>query len=40
MEATLKVLIMQEAEQDLDYLRSVLQRHQLTERFNLWKSAI
>ena len=31
---------MQEAEQDLDYLRSVLERHQLTERFNLWKSAI
>ena len=31
---------MQEAEQDADYLRGVLERHQLTERFNLWKSAI
>ena len=31
---------MQEAEQDADYLRVVLERHQLTERFNLWKSAI
>jgi hypothetical protein len=31
---------MEEAEQDADYLRGVLERHQLTERFNLWKSAI
>ena len=31
---------MEEAEQDADYLRGVLVRHQLTERFNLWKSAI
>jgi len=31
---------MQEAEQDVDYLCGVLERHQLTERFNTWKSAI
>lgn len=31
---------MREAEQDADYLRGVLERHQLTERFNVWKSAI
>lgn len=31
---------MREAEQDADYLRNVLERHQLTERFNTWKSAI
>jgi hypothetical protein len=31
---------MQEAEQDADYLRGVLERHQLTERFNTWKKAI
>lgn len=31
---------MQEAEQDAEYLRSVIERHQLTERFNTWKSAI
>jgi hypothetical protein len=29
---------MEEAELDADYLRSVLERHQLTERFNTWKS--
>ena len=31
---------MQEAEHDAEYLRGVLERHQLTERFNLWKSTI
>jgi hypothetical protein len=30
---------MQEAELDADYLRGVLERHQLTERFHRWKSA-
>lgn len=29
----------QEAELDISYLQSVLARHQLTERFNTWKSA-
>jgi hypothetical protein len=28
---------MEEAELDADYLRNVLQRHQLTERFNAWR---
>jgi hypothetical protein len=31
---------MQEAEQDADYLCGVLERHQLTERFNAWTRAI
>jgi hypothetical protein len=31
---------LQEAELDVDYLRGVLTRHQLNERFDLWKSAI
>ncbi len=30
---------MREAEVDADYLRGVLERHQLTERFNTWKNA-
>lgn len=29
---------MREAEQDANYLRGVLERHQLTERFNTWKT--
>lgn len=31
---------MREAEQDAQYLQRVLERHQLTERFNSWNSAI
>jgi len=31
---------MQEAELDADHLVDLLKRHQLTERFNLWKNAI
>lgn len=31
---------MQEAELDMDYLRGVITRHHLNERFDLWKSAI
>jgi hypothetical protein len=31
---------MQEATMDAKYLRSVLQRHQLTDRYDLWKTAI
>jgi len=31
---------MQEAELDADHLLELLKRHQLTERFNLWKNAI
>ncbi len=31
---------MQEAELDADYLRDMLERHQLTEGFHTWKSAI
>lgn len=30
---------MREAALDADYLRGVLERHHLTERFNTWKSA-
>jgi len=31
---------MQEVEQETDYLRGLLERHQLTEQFKTWKSAI